>query len=99
MMQGLMRDMRKEQEFLGIFDTHADEFFSYCVSRIPDPAQAQEVIEKTFKRGWDQIAAGKSIQIEQFYRLLDESVDARTNQGLINLSRFFGSFRQRVPSS
>ncbi len=98
-MHGLMRDVQKEQEFLGIFDRHADELFSYCVSRIPDPEQAQEIVEKTFKRGWDQIAAGKSVQIEQFYRLLDESVSAKTNQGILTLSGIFGAFRKGVPSS
>jgi len=96
-----MRNLWKEQEFLDIFDEHADEFFSYCVSRIPDRAQAQEILESTFKRAWDETgAAGQPLRIERFYRLLDEQVNARANLAIGRIVRFFESVRGNVaPSS
>ena len=96
-----MRNLWKEQEFLAVFDEHADEFFSYCVSRIPDRAQAQEILESTFKRAWDETgAAGQPLRIERFYRLLDEQVNARANLAIGRIVRFFESVRGNVaPSS
>ena len=99
MMHGLMRNVQKELEFLDIFDDHADEFFSYCVSRIPDRAQAQEILEQTFKRAWDEMGAGQPLRAERFYRLLDEAVNARANQALSAIARFFDSFKGTMASS
>jgi len=95
-----MRNLWKEQEFLDIFDEHADEFFSYCVSRIPDRAQAQEILESTFKRAWDEMGSGQALQTERFYRLLDEAVNAGANLAIGRIVRFFESVRGNVaPSS
>lgn len=99
MIRGLMPDARKEREFLHIFDRHADEFFSYCVSRIPDPAQAQAIVEETFKHGWDEMSEGKSLRVERLYRLLEESVNTRLNQGSYVLSRFFSSLTRNMTTS
>ena len=100
MMHGLMRNVQKELEFLDIFDDHADEFFSYCASRIPDRAQAQEILEQTFKRAWDEMGAGEPLRTERFYRLLDEQVNARANLAIGRIVRFFESVRGNVaPSS
>ncbi|KKW44646.1 MAG: hypothetical protein UY94_C0018G0006 [Parcubacteria group bacterium GW2011_GWA2_56_21] len=93
-----MRNIWKEQEFLAVFDEHADEFFSYCVSRIPDRAQAQQILEQTFKRAWDEMGAGQPLRAERFYRLLDEAVNARANRALAAVVRFFESFKGTVAS-
>lgn len=98
-MRELMHDARKEREFLHVFDKHADEFFSYCVSRIPDPAQAQAIVEETFKLGWDEMSEGKSLRVERLYRLLEESVNTRVHQGSYLLSRFFSSLRGTMTTS
>jgi len=98
-MHGLMRNIQKEMEFLDIFDDHVDEFFSYCVSHIPDRAEAQEVLEKTFKRAWDEMGAGQPLRTERFYRLLDEAVNARANRALAAMGRFFESFKGTMASS
>ncbi len=94
-----MRSVQKELEFLDIFDDHADEFFSYCVSRIPDHAEAQEILERTFKRAWDEMGAGQPLRAERFYRLLDEAVNARANKAVAAIVRFFESFSGTVASS
>ena len=95
-----MRNLWKEQEFLDIFDEHADEFFSYCVSRIPDRAQAQEILESTFKRAWDETgAAGQPLRIERFYLLLDEAVSGRAERALAGIIRSFRSFGREAVSS
>lgn len=98
-MFGLMRNIQKELEFLDIFDDHADEFFSYCVSHIPDRAEAQEILEKTFKRAWDEMAAGQPLRTERFYRLLDEAVNERANKAFGAIVRFFESFKGTMASS
>ena len=98
-MHGLMRNVQKELEFLDIFDDHADEFFSYCVSRIPDRAQAQEILEQTFKRAWDEMGAGEPLRTERFYRLLDEAVNTRANQAFAAIGRLFDSFKSTMASS
>ncbi len=94
-----MRSVGKEQEFLDLFDTHVDELFARCVSRIPDHVQAHELVEKTFKRGWDEIVQGKQPQIEEFYRLLDELVNARIGARGLSLPALFGYFSGRVRQS
>lgn len=98
-MHGRMRNIQKELEFLDVFDDHADEFFSYCVSRIPDRAEAQKILEHTFKRAWDEMGAGQPLRMERFYRLLDEAVNTRANQALSAVVRFFESFKGTVASS
>jgi len=94
-----MDSTEKQNEFLSLFDTHADELFSHCFSRIPDPAEAQELVEKTFKRGWDEIVEGKQLQIAEFYRLLDELVNARIGARGLSLPALFSYFSGRMRSS
>ncbi len=72
-----MDGSQKEQDFLALFDMHVDALFSYCFSQIPDRVQSHELIEKTFKRGWDQITEGKKLGVAEFYKLLDESITTR----------------------
>ena len=98
-MHGLMRNAQKEGEFLGIFDEHADEFFSYCVSRIPDPAQAQAIVEETFKRAWDEMSGGRSVGAGRLYLLLEDAVNARLHQGRHVLSRFLASLTGNMTTS
>ncbi len=92
-----MEAAQKEQEFLTLFDKHVDALFSYCFSRIPDRIQARELVEETFQKAWDQITEGKQLVIEQYYDLLDESVNTRTrSHGLALpslLERFSGNMK------
>lgn len=94
-----MRNGEKEQEFIDLFDTHVDTLFSHCFSRIPDRAQAQELIEKTFKRGWDEIVEGKQPQLKEFYRFLDELVNAKLGARDLPFPAFLAYFTGRMTRS
>ncbi len=95
-----MRNPEKEQEFLTLFDIHADTLFSYCFKRIPDRAQAHMLVEKTFIQAWDRIVEGGEFSIDGFYRLLDELVNVKLGNKNLPFPRFFKSFtRQLTPSS
>ena len=91
-----MGNENKEQEFLNLFDAHVDGLFSHCLSRIGNPAQAHELIEKTFKRGWDQIVLGRQPQIRELYRLIDELINATVSARGLPFPSFFSYFTTRV---
>ncbi len=96
-MRARMRnETTKEQEFLAFFDAHADGLFSRCFSRVHDLTQAHELVEKTFKRGWDQIVEGGQPRIEEFHRLLDELVNARISARGLAIPALFEYFLGRM---
>ena len=94
-----MGNENKEQEFLNLFDTHVDALFSHCFSRIPDRAQSDELIEKTFKRGWDEMVEGKQLRVAEFYRLLDELVNTRIRVRGLSLPALFSYFSGKMEHS
>lgn len=91
-----MRNGTKEQEFLNLFDTHVDKLFSRCFGRIPDRVQTDKLIEKTFKRAWDQVAKSGHMRVNEFYRLLDELINERIDGRNLPFPAFFAYLSGRV---
>lgn len=51
-----------EEEFAGIYDTYADAIFRHCYFRVFDREQAVDLMQETFMKTWEYLAAGKEVQ-------------------------------------
>lgn len=51
-----------EQEFLGIYDAHADAIFRHCRFRVYSREHAEELTQETFLRAWEYLRKGTKIE-------------------------------------
>lgn len=57
-----MADEKKRREFVAAYDAHADAIFRYCYFRVSSRARAEELMQETFMKTWQYIAAGKRVE-------------------------------------
>ena len=88
-----MRD--RSEEFLTIYETHADAIFRYCYVRLRDREAAKDAVQETFLRTWRWLNDGNeaesiravlyrtamNITVDEYRRRRTDSLDAMLAQG------------------
>lgn len=57
-----MPTLSPEQQFLAMYDAHADAIFRHCYFRVYDRERAKELTQEAFTRTWQYLALGHEIQ-------------------------------------
>lgn len=55
----IMSDL--EKQFIAGYEAYSDAIYRHCYFRIGQKAEAYDLMQETFTRAWDYLAAGKSI--------------------------------------
>lgn len=85
-----------KEQFAAAYDQHADAIFRFCVLKVSSRELAQDVMQETFTRYWQQLRLGKAIENEQafLYRVArnlvidwyrkkkEQSLDAMLDSGI-----------------
>lgn len=50
-----------QNDFLKAYDEYADALFRYCVSKVSDRDVAKDLLQETFAKTWEYIAAGNEV--------------------------------------
>lgn len=83
-------------EFLRTYDTYADDIYRFCVLKVSNREQAQDLTQEVFMRFWQTLRDGtelkneraflytlaRNLVIDWYRKKKDNSLDALTEQGI-----------------
>ncbi len=56
------RNSAPEEEFLRVYDAHADAVFRYCARRVYDREKAKEIMQESFMKTWEYMTKGNVVK-------------------------------------
>lgn len=84
-----------KEQFLMVYDQHADAIFRYCQMKVSSREMAEDISQEVFTRYWQQLRLGKDVQndrallysiarnlvIDWYRKKKDQSLDTLTDAG------------------